>query len=195
MWFLLRCRYGHPLSGNARSCETMVKKACQAAVARNASSSLIVYIQMSDIDADFDNSDPLTLLDRFKVSLLFIVFVGIICLFSTMFALSNQFFQRLMETHSTIMSRSSQCGLECVSKRRVPKISRGLDWFLLFLTSLAFAFKMLSELISFVRSNSLFTTRHRRAIPASGTCCFSAIRALARPQLRSRWASFCMKRV
>jgi hypothetical protein len=46
----------------------MVKKAVQAASARGASSSSIIHIQISDIDADFGDSDPLTLLQRFKVS-------------------------------------------------------------------------------------------------------------------------------
>ena len=54
-------------AGNARACETMVKKAVQAASARGASSSSTIHIQILDIDADFGDSDPLTLLERFKV--------------------------------------------------------------------------------------------------------------------------------
>jgi hypothetical protein len=66
----------------------MVKKACQAAVARNASLTSTVYIQMSDIDADFDNSDPLTLLERFKVGHLVVVLLAL-------FAVTQQFLRFL----------------------------------------------------------------------------------------------------
>lgn len=53
--------------GNARACESLVKKAVQAASARGASSSATLQLQMADIDAEFGESDPLTLLKRFKV--------------------------------------------------------------------------------------------------------------------------------
>lgn len=58
-------------AGNARACESMVKKAVQAASARDDSSLSTIGIQISDIDAEFGDTDPLTLLERFKVCVLF----------------------------------------------------------------------------------------------------------------------------
>jgi len=46
----------------------MVKKASGRQCARVASSSSIIHIEILDVDADFGDSDPLTLLERFKVS-------------------------------------------------------------------------------------------------------------------------------
>lgn len=57
----------------------MVKKAVQAASARDDSSLSTIGIQISDIDAEFGDTDPLTLLERFKVCVLFsaCIFVAI----------------------------------------------------------------------------------------------------------------------
>jgi hypothetical protein len=45
----------------------LVKKAVQAASARGAASTGTLHLQLADIDAEFGESDPLTLLKRFKV--------------------------------------------------------------------------------------------------------------------------------
>jgi hypothetical protein len=93
----------------------MVKKAVQAASARGASSSSIIHIQISDIDADFGDSDPLTLLERFKVSH---------CRFSSAFWFrkNDNFLSRFLsfrrtEMFFTTMSKNSPIESQRASKR------------------------------------------------------------------------------
>lgn len=84
----------------------MVKKAIQAASARDASSLSTTGIEISDIDAEFGDTDPLTLLERFKVCVLFStsIFV-IICIEMT--RLFFAFYRRHTATFFTIMSEIS----------------------------------------------------------------------------------------
>ncbi len=76
---MLERRDAEASPGNARACESMVKKAVQAASARDDSSLSTIGIQISDIDAEFGDTDPLTLLERLKVCVLFsaCIFVAI----------------------------------------------------------------------------------------------------------------------
>ena len=84
----------------------MVKKAVQAASARDASSSSTIGIQISDIDAEFGDTDPLTLLERFKVCVSFSTFIFVIvCIEMTRLFLP--FFCRHTATFFTIMSEIS----------------------------------------------------------------------------------------
>jgi len=91
----------------------MVKKAVQAASARGASSSSIIHIEILDIDADFGDSDPLTLLERFKVS--HRRFSSAFC-FAKMTIFSRVFFRRT-EMFFTTMSKSSPIESQRASKR------------------------------------------------------------------------------
>ena len=76
---MLERRDAEASAGNARACKSMVKKSVQAASAWDDSSLSTIGIQISDIDAEFGDTDPLTLLERFKVCVLFsaCIFVAI----------------------------------------------------------------------------------------------------------------------
>jgi len=95
----------------------MVKKAVQAASARGASSSSIIHIEILDIDADFGDSDPLTLLERFKVSHR---------RFSSAFFFHendnflSRFLLRRTEMFFTTMSKSSPIESQRASKKCAP---------------------------------------------------------------------------
>lgn len=100
----------HTLSGNARACESLVKKAIQAASARGGAAGKTLYLQMSDIDSELGECDPLTLLSRFMVShhLEFLVFTqhgGVI------------FIRRRMAMFFTITLNDSRIGSQRALKR------------------------------------------------------------------------------
>ena len=88
----------------------MVKKAIQAASARGGATGKTLYLQMSDIDSELGECDPLTLLKRFKVSrcLAFVIAArhgGVI------------FTRRRMATCFTITSKDSRIVSLHASKR------------------------------------------------------------------------------
>ena len=167
----------------------MVKKAVQAASARDASSSSTIGIQISDIDAEFGDTDPLTLLERFKVCVSFsacifvIVCIEMTRLFLPFFAdIRRRFLQSCPKSH--LSSNSVHQG-----GAHPPHLLSLMH----FVEFHALASDFVNSIIDDggYGLKSQFTTQNRRATPASGTCCFSAIRAQAKRPLRSRWDNFC----
>jgi hypothetical protein len=104
------------MTGNVRACESLLKRAVEAASARGASVGSTLYLQISDIDSEVGECDPLTLLKRFKVGRQIIshFFVNLCCI--TQHG-GVTFRRRLMAMFFTTMSKNSRIVLQRASRR------------------------------------------------------------------------------